>query len=277
MGRLQGKVALVTGAARGQGRAHCLRLAEEGADIVAVDALADNSQLAYGLATAQDMAETERLVGATGRGWLAQRADVRSQADMDAAVAAGVERFGPIDTVCVNAGISGYKGPSWEMAESGFEEILQVNLLGAWRTIKAVVPQMIAADRGGSIVFINSTLGLKGIPGLSAYSASKHGMLGLARCLTAELAPHNIRVNSVNPTGVGTVLIWNEQTFKHFRPDLENPTVEDATEAFKSLHLLDVPWVEAVDVANAVVFLASDEARYITGTAIPVDAGNLSR
>ena len=277
MSRLQGKVALVTGAARGQGRAHCLRMAQEGADIIALDVLADNVQVAYGLATAQDMAETERLVTETGQRFLAKRADVRSQSDLDAAVAAGVAAFGVIDVVCVNAGISGHKGPSWEMDERGFEEILQVNLLGAWRTVKAVAPGMIKAGRGGSIVFINSTLGLKGIPGLSAYTASKHGMLGLARCLTQELAPHNIRVNSVSPTAVGTPLIWNEQTIRHFRPDLENPTLQDARQSFLALHQLPVPWVEAEDVANAVVFLASDEARYITGTVLPVDAGNLSR
>jgi SDR family mycofactocin-dependent oxidoreductase len=277
MGRLPGKVALVTGAARGQGRAHCLRMAQEGADIIAVDVLEDNEQVSYGLATKQDMDETQRLVSETGRRFIGLRADVRSQADLDAAVAAGTTAMGGIDVVCVNAGISGPKGPSWELEEQAFENILQVNLLGAWRTVKAAAPGMIEAKRGGSIVFINSTLGLKGIQGLSAYTASKHGLLGLARCLAAELAPHDIRVNSVAPTGVGTPLIWNEATYRHFRPDLENPGLEDAIESFRSMHQLPVPWVDPVDVANAVVFLASDEARCITGIALPVDAGNLNK
>jgi len=277
MSGLQGKVALVTGAARGQGRAHCVRMAQAGADIIAVDVLEDNDQVAYGLATQQDMDETQRLVSETGRRFVGRRADVRSQDDLDAAVAAGIEALGPIDAVCANAGISGRKCASWELEERAFENILQVNLLGAWRTVKAAVPAMIEAKRGGSIVFINSTLGFKGIKGLSAYTASKHGMIGLARCLAAELAPYDIRVNSVAPTGVGTPLIWNEETYRHFRPDVEAPGLQDAMESFLSMHQLAVPWVDPIDVANAVAFLASDEARCITGIALPVDAGNLNR
>jgi SDR family mycofactocin-dependent oxidoreductase len=277
VGRMQGRVALITGAARGQGRAFAVRLAQEGADIVALDVLADDAAIAYGLATESDMDETKKLVEATGRGIVTRRADVRSQDDLDAAVAAGLDRFGHIDTVCVNAGVSGRKVPAWELEPEAFDGMLQVNLIGAQRTIRAVVPSMIEADRGGAIVFVNSTLGLKGIATLSAYTASKHGLLGFARSLTIELAPHNIRVNSVNPTAVGTGLIFNEATWKTFRPDLESPTLEDAMEAFTGLHLLPVPWVDPEDVANAVLFLASDEARYITGVSLPVDAGNLSR
>lgn len=277
MNRMSGRVVLITGAARGQGRAHAVRMAEEGADIVGVDVLADNSALAYTLATEDDMQETLRQVEATGRSMIARRGDVRSQEELDAAVAAGIEAFGFIDTVCLNAGVSGRKVPTWELETDEFNAMLQINLLGAQRTLKAVVPHMIESGRGGAIVFINSTLGLKGLPNLSAYTASKHALLGLARVLASELAPHKIRVNSVNPTGVGTGLLLNEATWKNFRPDLENPTLEDAKEAFTALHQLPVPWVEAVDVANAVLFLSSDEARYITGTSLPVDAGNLNR
>ncbi|GAA3521134.1 mycofactocin-coupled SDR family oxidoreductase [Aeromicrobium panaciterrae] len=277
MDRMSGKVALITGAARGQGRSHAVRLAEEGADVVAVDVLADNDALAYALATEEDMEETQRQVEATGRRFVACRGDVRSQDDLDAAVIAGVETLGHIDTVCLNAGVSGRKVPTWELDTDEFDKMIQINLLGAQRTVKAVVPHMIESGRGGSIVFINSTLGLKGIANLSAYTASKHGLLGLARVLAGELAPHNIRVNSVHPTGVGTDLILNEATWKTFRPDLENPTLDDAKEAFTALHQLPVAWVETVDVANAVLFLASDEARYITGISLPVDAGNLNR
>jgi len=274
---MHGRVALITGAARGQGRAFAVRLAQEGADIVALDVLADDDAVAYGLATEADMAQTRALVEATGRGIVTRRADVRSQSDLDDAVAEGLDRFGHLDTVCVNAGISGRKVPAWELDTAAFDAMLQVNVLGAQRTIRAAVPAMIEGGRGGAIVFVNSTLGLKGIGTLSAYTASKHALLGFARALTIELAPHSIRVNSVNPTGVGTDLIRNEATYRAFRPDLENPTLDDAMEAFKSLHLLPVPWVEPEDVANAVLFLASDEARYVTGVALPVDAGNLSR
>lgn len=277
MGRMTGRVALITGAARGQGRAHAVRLAEEGADVVAVDVLADDTSVSYGLATPADMDETVRLVEATGRSIVARRADVRSQDDLNAAVAEGIERFGYIDAVCCNAGVSGQKVPAWELPTEAFEAMLQVNLLGAQRTIRAVVPQMIEAGRGGAIVFVNSNLGLKGLASLSAYTASKHGLLGLARSLTAELGPLGIRVNSVHPTAVATRMIMNEATYRTFRPDLQHPTLDDATEAYQKLHLLPVPWVEPVDVANAVLFLLSDEARYITGASLPVDAGNLSR
>lgn len=277
MSRMQGRVALITGAARGQGRAFAVRLASEGADIVALDVLADNNSLSYGLATEDDMEETRKLVEATGRHIVTRRADVRSQTDLDAAVEAGLDRFGHLDTVCCNAGVSGHKVNAWELETEAFQGMLDVNVLGAQRTIKAAVPAIIAGERGGAIVFVNSTLGLKGIATLSAYTASKHALLGLARSLTIELAPHNIRVNSVSPTAVGTGLIFNEATWKTFRPDLESPTLEDAMEAFRGLHLLPVPWVDPEDVANAVLFLASDEARYITGVALPVDAGNLSR
>jgi SDR family mycofactocin-dependent oxidoreductase len=274
---MQGRVALITGAARGQGRAFAVRLAQEGADIVALDVLADDAGISYGLATEADMEATRRLVEQTGRGIVTRRADVRSQDDLDAGVTAGLERFGHIDTVCCNAGVSGRKVPAWELDTDAFDGMLQVNLLGAQRTIRAVAPSMIEAGRGGSIVFVNSTLGLKGIGTLSAYTASKHALLGFARALTIEVAPYNIRVNSVNPTAVGTDLIFNEATWKTFRPDLESPTLEDAMEAFTGLHLLPVPWVEPEDVANAVLFLASDESRYITGVSLPVDAVNLSR
>lgn len=277
MDRMQGRVVLITGAARGQGRAFAVRMAQEGADIVALDVLADNDGLSYGLATESDMEETQKLVEATGRGILTRRADVRSQADLDAAVEAGLDRFGHLDTVCCNAGVSGHKVPAWELETEAFQGMLDVNLLGAQRTIKAAVPAMLEGGRGGAVVFVNSTLGLKGIATLSAYTASKHALLGFARSLTIELAPHNIRVNSVNPTAVGTGLIFNEETWKTFRPDLASPTLEDAMEAFTGLHLLPVPWVDPEDVANAVLFLASDEARYITGVSLPVDAGNLSR
>lgn len=274
---MTGKVAFITGAARGQGRAHAVRLAEEGADIVAVDVLADNAEVSYPLATMEDMSETQRLVEATGRRIVVSRGDVRDQGELDEAVTAGLEAFGHIDVLCANAGISGEKGPSWERSAESFQEVLQVNLVGAWRTVKAVVPHMIAADRGGAIVFVNSTLGLKGAAGMGAYTSSKHGLLGLMRTLAIELAPHNIRVNSVHPTGVGTNMILNPATWKHFRPDLEEPTLDDAVGRFEGLNLLPVPWVESVDVANAVLWLASDEARYVTGAMLPVDAGNLSK
>jgi len=277
MGQMDGRVTLITGAARGQGRAHAVRLAEEGSDIVALDILADVDALTYRLATQADMDETGRLVRATGREIVTCRADVRSQADLDAAVVAGLDAFGHIDTVVINAGISGKKAPTWELDTETFERLLDINVLGAQRTIKAVVPTMIETGKGGAIVFINSNLGIKARPNLAAYSASKHALIGLMQSLAIELAPHSIRVNSVNPSGVGTELIFNEATYREFCPGVENPTLEDAIEGFKKLNLLPVPWVEPVDVANAVLFLASVQARYVTGVALPVDAGNLTR
>lgn len=272
MGKLEGKIALVTGAARGQGRSHALRLAEEGADIVAVDIAAPIETAIHTLGTPEDLAETVRMVEDMDRRILAARGDVRVQADMDEVVRAALAEFGHIDIVVANAGIFS-TAPFWELTDLQWSEMLDVVLTGVWRTMKAVAPSMIEAGRGGSVVITSSTAGLKQIPNSAHYVAAKTGVVGLMKAMAVELAPYNIRVNTVHPTTVATPMILNEAVYKLFRPDLENPSVEDAMDAFASVNLIPVPWVDPRDISNAVAWLASDEARYVTGHTLPVDAG----
>lgn len=272
MGRVEGKVALITGAARGQGRAHAERLAEEGADVVGFDLAAPLETVAYPAATPDDLRETVRAVEARGRRALAHRGDVRDQAALDAAVRDAVEQLGRVDVVCANAGIVSLNR-TWEVSDAQWDELIGVNLTGVWRTVRAAVPAMIAAGRGGSIVLTASIAGVQGMPGLGHYVAAKHGVVGLMRALANELAEHRIRVNCVAPTNVDTPMIRNPNTFGAFRPDLETPTEEDVAPVFSAYHLLDTPWVESRDVSEAVLWLASDESRWTTGAVIPVDAG----
>ncbi|GAA4485527.1 mycofactocin-coupled SDR family oxidoreductase [Rhodococcus olei] len=258
---MAGKVALITGAGNGMGRAHALRLAQEGADIVALD-----------LPTAaDDLAETAGQVRALGRGAVEAYADVRDLTAMREAVAAGVADLGPLDVVVANAGISNNPGPAWTMDESVWNLALDVNLTGAWHTVTAAVPAMRAT--GGSVVIVSSTAGVKAVAGAAHYTASKHAVIGLMRTLANELGPKSIRVNALLPGAVGTAMTLNPATFARLRPDLENPTEQDVAEVLSRNHLLPVPWVDSVDVANALLFLASDEARYVTGTELVVDAG----
>jgi len=272
MGRLDGKVALVTGAARGQGRAICTRLAEDGADIIAVDALTDVATVQYPMAKPADLAETVRLVEAAGQRIVWRQADVRDFAALQSTIDDGVGQLGRLDIVCANAGIASF-GPTWELSEETWQDTIDINLSGVWHTVKAAVPAMIEADRGGAIVITSSTAGLKGMANIAHYTAAKHGLVGLMRTLANEVAPHRIRVNTVHPTNVATDMILNDSTFRLFRPDIANPTQDDMIDAMTALNALPVPWVEPVDVANAVAFLVSDEARYITGAALPIDAG----
>ena len=272
MDRVKGKVAFITGAARGMGRSHAIRLAEEGADIIAVDLMQPIESVAYELSGQEDLAETVALVEKTGQRIVSRQADVRSQSDLDRAVAEGLEAFGHIDIVCANAGIASF-AVTWEMPEDTWQEMLDINLSGAWHTAKAAVPAMIEAGRGGSIVLVSSVAGLKGIPNIAHYSAAKHGLVGLMRTLANELAPHRIRVNTVHPTNVATPMVINDTTFRAFRPDLPDPSEEDSLEAMTLMNAIPVPWVDPVDVSNAVLWLGSDESRYVTGVALPIDAG----
>jgi len=274
MSRVEGKVAFVTGAARGQGRAFCVRLAEEGADIVAVDILGDVDTVLYPMARQQDLDETAKAVEATGRRIVTRQADVRDLGSLQSAVADGLAAFDHIDVVCANAGVASF-GTTWELTEQSWQDMLDINLTGAWHTVKAVLPSMVEAGRGGSIVLTSSTAGLKGMANIAHYTAAKHGLVGLMRTLANEVAPHRIRVNTVHPTNVATDMILNDSTFRLFRPDLADPSQEDMIDAMTGLNALPVPWVEPRDVANAVLFLASDESRYITGATLPVDAGCL--
>jgi (+)-trans-carveol dehydrogenase len=271
--RVAGKVALVTGAARGLGRDHAVRLAEEGADIIALDLCAQVGSVPYPMSTPEDLAETAKEVEALGRRVAATQADMRDYPALKAAVDEAVTRLGRLDIVAANAGIISY-GPAAELDEAAWQDVIDTNLTGVWHVAKAVIPHLVAGGNGGSIVITSSNAGLKGIPNIAHYASAKHGVVGLMRTLALELAPHWIRVNSVHPTAVNTPMVQNPANMRSFLPDVADPTAEQYATAMTSLNALPVPWLEPRDVSNAVLFLASDEARYITGVALPVDAGS---
>lgn len=264
MGRMTDKVVAVTGAARGMGRSHCLRVAQEGADVIAID-----------VDTAADgLTKTVHGVEAHGVRCVSRLADVRDGDGLSRVIADAAGQLGGLDALVVNAGIYPAATPSWELTDDEWHTVLDVNLSGAWRTIKAAVPLM---SRGASIVVVGSTNGVKGSPGTSHYCASKHAVVGLAQTLANELGERGIRVNLVHPGSVGTPMILNDDVFARLRPDLDTPSEHDAAQALAARNLLGVGWVEPVDVSNAVAFLLSDDARYVTGTSIVVDAGLLAK
>ncbi|MEB3051403.1 mycofactocin-coupled SDR family oxidoreductase [Mycolicibacter sp. MYC123] len=274
-GRVEGKVAFITGAAHGQGRSHAVRLAEEGADIIAIDVckpIVENSPIPP--ATPEELAETVDLVKARGRRIFTAEVDVRDYDGLKAAVDAGVEELGRLDIIVANAGIGNGGDTLDQCSEHDWQEMIDINLSGVWKTVKAGVPHLIAGGRGGSIVLTSSVGGLKAYPHCGNYVAAKHGVVGVMRSFAVELGHQNIRVNTVHPTHVSTGMIMNEGTWKMFRPDLENPGPDDMAPICQMFHTLPIPWVDAVDISNAVLFLASDEARYITGVTLPVDAGS---
>lgn len=274
-GRLEGKVALITGAARGIGRAQAVRFAEEGAAVIAVDLGAPVDTVAIPAATHEDLDETRDLVERAGGRAIVRCADVRDGAALDAAVAAGVAEFGGLDVVCASAGITS-RAPAVEMTEQMWRTMIDVNLTGVWQTCRAAAPRLI--DRGaGSIVLTNSIAGLRGLVGVAHYAAAKHGCVGLMRSLAQELAPHRVRVNSIHPTTVRTPMIMNDVVRGNFTGAGAGATDEAFEAAARRGNLLDVPWVEPEDVANAALFLASEEARYITSVSLPVDAGSTQR
>jgi SDR family mycofactocin-dependent oxidoreductase len=271
-GRLEGKVAFITGAARSQGRSHAIRLAQEGADIIAVDIAGPvGSVHAYPPATEEDLAETVKQVEALDRRIVAHKADVRDTQALKAALDDGVAQLGRLDIVSANAGIYQMQ-PALELDDDDWQETIDINLSGVWKTAKVALPHLVA-NNGGSIILTSSLAGLKGLANSIHYNAAKHGVVGVMRSLANEFAQYNIRVNSVHPTGVNTIMIQNKAVWGLFDPANPDPTQESAATAFQSLNALPVPWVEPVDISNAVLFLASDEARYITGVTLPVDAG----
>ncbi|GAB3364623.1 mycofactocin-coupled SDR family oxidoreductase [Modestobacter lapidis] len=272
-GRVEGKVAFISGAARGQGRAHAVRLAEEGADIIAFDVAGPVPAQGAPAATPEDLAETIRLVEKFDRRIIATRADAREPEAVTALLADGVAQLGRLDIVVANAGIQGIPGSVAETSASDWQAVLDTNLSGVYNTVKPAIPHLIAGGGGGSITIISSSIALKLVPGLAPYGAAKSGLVGLMKTLALELAAHSIRVNSIHPTTVQTPMLINDVNFRLFRPDLDDPTLEDVEPVYRSLNALPVPWVEPSDIANALLFLASDEARYITGITLPVDAG----
>ena len=272
-GRVEGKVAFITGAARGQGRAHAVRLAREGADIIAVDICKQIDSVQIPLSTPEDLAETADLVKGHNRRIYTAEVDVRDFDALKAAVDAGVEQMGRLDIIIANAGIGNGGATLDKTSELDWTDMIDVNLGGVWKTVKAGVPHILAGGRGGSIILTSSVGGLKAYPHTGHYVAAKHGVVGLMRTFAVELGAQNIRVNSVHPTDVNTPLFMNEGTMKLFRPDLENPGPDDMKVVGQLMHTLPIGWVEPEDIANAVLFLASDEARYITGVTLPVDGG----
>ena len=274
-GRVEGKVAFITGAARGQGRSHAVRLAEEGADIIAIDVCKQIETVPIPMSTPEDLAETVELVKAKGGRIYAAEVDVRDFDGLKAAVDEGVGQFGRLDIVVANAGLAASGNAIHEMDRNLWQDSIDVNLTGVWNTAKASVQHIIDGGRGGAVVLTSSVGGLKAHPFVGNYVSAKHGVVGLMRTMAVELAPHSIRVNSVHPTQVNTPMLINDMTFRMFRPDLENPTAEDMAPISQMMNALPVPWVEAVDISNAVLFLTSDEGRYITGVTLPIDAGSI--
>jgi len=273
--RLKGKVALITGAARGIGRAQAVRFAQEGADIIALDVCGPVDTVIVPPATLADLDETVRLVAEAGGRIVGEVVDVRDTDEVQAATDRGIAQLGALDVVCATAGITS-RAMAVDLSENAWQTMLDVNLTGVWATCRATAPHLI--DRGaGSIILTSSIAGLRGLVGVAHYTAAKHGVVGLMRSLAKELAPHNIRVNTVHPTNVDTQMIQNGHVRGAFRPDLKHVTREQFADAARSMNMLAIPWVEPVDVANACLFLASDEARYITSVTLPVDAGSTQR
>jgi (+)-trans-carveol dehydrogenase len=275
VGRVAGKIAFITGAARGQGREHAVRLAEEGADIIAVDICADIAGVGYPGASKDDLADTAELVEKSGRRVFTAKADVRDLEALRSALEHGVAALGALDIVVANAGISGLPAPAAMIEPAAWQTMLDINLTGVWHTAKVAIPHM--TNGGGSIILVSSMLGLRGGGYMAHYAAAKHAVVGLMNSLANELAPQWIRVNSIHPGNVLTPMIDNEWFHRTLRPDLAEPTMEDAAAVIGHFHLLPEPVIEARAVSNAVLFLASDEAKYITGAALPVDAGAVAK
>ncbi|HTK65951.1 MAG TPA: mycofactocin-coupled SDR family oxidoreductase [Pseudonocardia sp.] len=272
MTRFQDKVVLVTGAARGQGREHAVRFAREGADIIGLDLAAQIDSAPYPMSTPDDLAETTRLVEAEDRRMSAHVADVRDPHAVDKAVQAGLAEFGRIDVVLANAGIIVY-GKAWELDHDQWHDVIDTNLNGVWHTLRAAMPAMIEAGRGGSMIVTSSFAGLRGPANAVSYVVAKTALVGMVRALANELGPHNIRINSIHPTTVDTPMVTNEVTYKLFRPDLDKPTREDALAGLTGMQALPIPCVHTSDISNAILWLASEEARYVTGVNLPVDGG----
>ena len=270
--RLEGKVAAITGAARGQGRSHALRLASEGADIIALDACVEIASTAYRASTEADLERTTKEIEALGRRVYTAKADVRNFDQLEDAIGKGVSELGRLDIVCANAGILS-TGQSHELSEASWLEMIDINLNGVWRTTKAATPHLIAGRRGGSIIITASGAAMHGVQNISHYVAAKTGVVGLMRSISIELAPHQIRANAICPTNVNSDMIQNEALYKLYLPHIDNPTREHFGEAVSKTHPMGIPWLEVTDVSAVVSFLASDDSRYVTGMQFPIMAG----
>lgn len=277
MGDLAGRVAFVTGAARGQGRAYAVRMAREGADVIISDICAPVSgTIPYAGATPEDLAETARLVEAEGRAVLSRTVDIRDDAALRQLVADGIERFGRLDVLVANAGVLSW-GRLWELSDEQWNTVIDVNLTGTWRTLRAVIPAMIDAGNGGSIIIISSSAGLKATPGNGHYAASKHGLTSITNTLAIELGEYGIRVNSIHPYSIATPMIMNDAmlavlgkhpSFLHsFAPMPYQPPAKSSKEAKRS------DFMSAEEAAEVVVWLAGDRSGLLSGSQISIDRG----
>jgi SDR family mycofactocin-dependent oxidoreductase len=281
-GRLAGKVAFITGAARGQGRAEAVRFAQEGASLILVDTHLEIANMIYPPSTADDLRETVRLCEDYDSRVVASTADVRSREELTAAVREGVDALGGLDIIVANAGITTmgrlvakdrYAPVLDVLTEEAWQDMIDINLTGVYHTIRVAAPFMIEQGRGGVIIMTSSGAGLRGAPNIGHYAAAKHGVVGLAKSLARELGQHRIRVNVVCPGNTNTNMLQNETMYRIYRPDLEHPSKEEFSEVAGRMSALPEPWVEPEDIANGMLFLASDEARYVTGVTLSVDAG----
>jgi SDR family mycofactocin-dependent oxidoreductase len=277
MGRVEGKIALITGAARGQGRNHALRLAEQGADIIAIDICGDLPTVPYPLATEDDLKETAAGVEKFDRRVITAKVDIRDADKLTEVVAQAVADLGGLDIVSAGAGICSY-GQVLDLTAEDWKEQIDVNLTGSFNTAKAAIPHILAQGRGGSVIFTASTCGLEVVAGIGHYNASKFGVVGLMKTLALELGAQGVRVNALCPTNVATPMFQNQPTMDLFFPDVENPTLANAEapdSVARQMHVIPIPWVEPDDVTNALLYLASDDGRYVTGTTMVIDAGRL--
>lgn len=271
MGRFDGKVALITGAARGQGRSHAIALAREGAQIIACDINKQISTVPYPMATPADLEETIKLVEEHDQRILAREADVRDPGAMRAVIEEGLSEFGQIDIISANAGIADTVS-AVDMTQAAWDDQIGTNLSGVWYSIQPALPSMIERGAGGSIIITSSLYGVSAPPAnLAHYTAAKHGVVGLMRALANELAPHNIRVNTINPTYVHTDMVENDAFYKAFNPDA--PTRENFLKTLDELNALPFSWMDPSDITEALLYLASDGARYVTGHTLMVDGG----
>jgi len=277
-GGLQGKVAFITGIARGQGRAHALALARAGADIIGIDRATDVATMGYPLGTEDELAETVALVQAIGRRIVARKGDVRDRKAIEELLDEGVAELGRLDVVVASAGISPPAYRLWEIPTEQWDDIIGVNLTGVFHTLAVSVPHLLAGRRGGSIIVISSGAAMNNVPNMSDYVTTKTGVIGMAKSLANEVAHKQIRVNVIAPGTVNTPMVTaNEPQFRLFRPDLPNPSLEDCKDGFTRMMPMGKPWLEPDEISRAVLFLASDEARWITGVVLPVDQGNVNR
>jgi SDR family mycofactocin-dependent oxidoreductase len=274
MSQFRGKTVVISGAARGQGRSHALRFAEEGANVVVFDVCTQIETVPFPMPGPEDLDETARLVRERGGPILAAIADTRDAKQIESVFEQAIEAFGSIDVVVANAGIVGNFAPVWEVADDVFRDVIDVNLTGTWHVMKAGITAMLDQDVRGAIIVTGSGASLKGLQNLAPYVASKHALVGLVRTAARETAPHGIRVNLVAPGSVNTPMFINEATARLYAPDDEAPGTETLLERSRAGVPMGMPYVQPEDITDAMLYLASDAARYITGAVLPVDGGS---